>query len=120
MRNRRLSKIPVPKPDPAGQSASLGGPSPLGGGVPNPCGASSCPKILSPVCGSDGRSYDNQCLLRRAGCLRRLAGGRGIRAMHPGKCTRNEKEKRGEDSIWGRGRNALEGMYLINFSMIKF
>lgn len=27
-----------------------------------------CPRILSPVCGSDGKSYDNLCLMEKAAC----------------------------------------------------
>jgi len=48
-----------------------------------------CPRIFAPVCGNDGRIYDNACILERGAC--------GVRAglkvtSDQGKCAKNKLE----------------------------
>ncbi|XP_072942741.1 agrin-like isoform X4 [Epargyreus clarus] len=45
------------------------------------CGAP-CEEVVRPVCGTDGRTYDNPCLLERASCL----DNRDIRVAYMGFC----------------------------------
>ncbi|XP_072942868.1 agrin-like isoform X2 [Epargyreus clarus] len=44
-----------------------------------------CEPVLRPVCGSDGRTHDSECELRRAGCL----VGRELKVAHAGACGSN-------------------------------
>ncbi|GBP15556.1 Agrin [Eumeta japonica] len=44
-----------------------------------------CEPVLRPVCGSDGRTHDSDCELRRAACLL----GRDLRVLHAGACGSN-------------------------------
>ncbi|KAJ2947920.1 hypothetical protein O0L34_g9712 [Tuta absoluta] len=44
-----------------------------------------CEPILRPVCGSDSRTHDSECELRRAACLL----GRELRVLHAGACGSN-------------------------------
>lgn len=46
-----------------------------------------CPDHWKPVCGSDGKSYDNHCELHRSACLE----GAHISPLHPGFC-KGDKE----------------------------
>ena len=41
-----------------------------------------CPKVVKPVCGSNKKSYDNECLMRQASCNRKML----INVAHEGKC----------------------------------
>ena len=41
-----------------------------------------CERVVRPVCASDGRTYDNACEMRRAGCGRRV----DVRAKYIGVC----------------------------------
>ncbi|XP_042223815.1 agrin-like isoform X1 [Homarus americanus] len=45
-----------------------------------------CTKIYEPFCGSDGRTYNNKCILEAASCRNRNSGGRGITAVRRGVC----------------------------------
>ncbi|ROT65093.1 SPARC-related modular calcium-binding protein 2 [Penaeus vannamei] len=40
-----------------------------------------CPAVLRPVCGSDGRTYDNSCQLQEARC-----SDPSLEEVHPGPC----------------------------------
>ena len=44
---------------------------------------SSCPNTQSTVCGSDGKSYKNSCLMRTAACQK----NEDITAKHSGTCS---------------------------------
>ncbi|XP_075973420.1 agrin-like isoform X2 [Anticarsia gemmatalis] len=55
-----------------------------GGGAVCACGAA-CEPVLRPVCGSDARTHDSDCELRRAACLL----GRELRVLHAGACGSN-------------------------------
>ncbi|XP_026320027.1 agrin-like isoform X1 [Hyposmocoma kahamanoa] len=44
-----------------------------------------CEPVLRPVCGSDSRTHDSECELRRAACLL----GRELRVLHSGACGSN-------------------------------
>ncbi|XP_068215110.1 insulin-like growth factor-binding protein 7 [Palaemon carinicauda] len=58
-----------------------------GGNALGPCD-DVCTKILEPLCGSDGRDYNNQCILRNANCRSQLNGGPAITVVHTGFCNR--------------------------------
>ncbi|XP_028029690.1 agrin-like [Bombyx mandarina] len=55
-----------------------------GGGAVCAC-PPSCEPVLRPVCGSDSRTHDSECELRRAACLL----GRELRVLHAGACGSN-------------------------------
>ncbi|KAK7790549.1 hypothetical protein R5R35_012919 [Gryllus longicercus] len=41
-----------------------------------------CPDVFAPVCGSDGATYDNHCLLRQKACRDQAS----VRVQHSGEC----------------------------------
>ncbi|KAL0851118.1 hypothetical protein ABMA28_006986 [Loxostege sticticalis] len=55
-----------------------------GGGAVCAC-PPACEPVLRPVCGSDARTHDSECELRRAACLL----GRELRVLHAGACGSN-------------------------------
>ena len=48
------------------------------------CECPTCPKDKEPVCGSDGKTYDSECEMRRASCLTT----RPLSVKSKGKCGR--------------------------------
>lgn len=88
---------------PSGGSSSGGAGSPVGGsdagigvlpggvgtgGGNDPLGPCDdvCTKILEPLCGSDGRNYNNKCILKNASCRSQLGGGPAITIAYMGFC----------------------------------
>jgi len=51
-------------------------------GLPSCLCRAACPHRPNPVCGSDGVSYENHCLLHRAACR----SDRRVAPLHPGTC----------------------------------
>merc|ERR1719369_1595610 len=51
-----------------------------------------CPKNLRPVCGSDGKTYPNDCLLKIAACLKQ-----DLVVVHEGKCVTEDPRKKCPD-----------------------
>lgn len=45
-----------------------------------------CPKIRRPVCGTNGLTYDNHCILLVEDCKNKEAGGSGIGLAFDGPC----------------------------------
>lgn len=45
-----------------------------------------CPNNIIPVCGTDGKIYDNKCVLLAADCKNKAAGGTGIDIAHQDLC----------------------------------
>ena len=41
-----------------------------------------CNKMLKPVCGSDGRTYPNECIMKQIACARKHA----VIKVYDGKC----------------------------------
>ena len=48
------------------------------------CQCPKCPPATKPVCGSDGKTYVNECELRKQSCTTRT----NIRVLHEGKCSK--------------------------------
>lgn len=46
------------------------------------CNCGDCPDDLKPVCGFDNKTYDNECLLRKASCEQNKI----ISKLRDGKC----------------------------------
>ena len=42
-----------------------------------------CPVIYNPVCGDDGETYTNECVLQRQNCI---LGGKSLKKVHNGIC----------------------------------
>ncbi|KPI94910.1 Agrin [Papilio xuthus] len=53
------------------------------------CACAACEPVLRPVCGSDGRTHNSDCELRRAACQL----GRDIKLLHAGACDGCENKK---------------------------
>lgn len=45
-----------------------------------------CSQVSKPVCGSDGNTYENGCLLEVASCRARSEGGRSVYLQYGGSC----------------------------------
>ncbi|XP_050729541.1 agrin-like isoform X14 [Eriocheir sinensis] len=54
-------------------------------GATTPC-SQQCTRIFLPVCGSDGVTYNNLCLLEIADCENKAAGGAGVTVAAEGAC----------------------------------
>ena len=48
------------------------------------CQCPKCPPTTKHVCGTDGRTYINECELRKQSCTTKT----NIRVLHPGKCSK--------------------------------
>merc|ERR1712002_194016 len=48
-----------------------------------------CPMIYRPLCGSDGKTYSNQCEMEKTRCVMQLSGIQ-LTVRHPGPCDSKE------------------------------
>ncbi|XP_049948231.1 agrin-like [Schistocerca serialis cubense] len=67
---------------------------------------SACTPDLAPVCGSDGVTYRNLCLLRRKACLHRDR----TRLAHPGECETGDRCAALECGPWSRCELSVSGL----------
>ncbi|XP_042223805.1 agrin-like isoform X2 [Homarus americanus] len=64
----------------------------------SPC-PTNCTRVLAPVCGSDGVTYSNICLLKVRDCLDQEAGGSGVQVVSASSCDPKAEEKKKRDTI---------------------
>ena len=56
---------------------------------PNPCAHIHCTELFHPVCGSDGKTYSNRCVLRTDNCIK----GTSVKMVKRGACEKDTNKK---------------------------